>query len=87
MHLLVPSGTLQDDQGSNDSRGIVKFTQELGFKGVSIVVHFGNNGNAFKSCLCRRGFGKMRHLEIRDLWLQIEVAEMKVEVRGEAGRF
>jgi len=28
-----------------------------------------------KSFVCRRGLEKMRHVEIRDLWLQKEVAE------------
>ena len=28
----------------------------------------------------RRGFGKMRHLDIRDLWLQEEVEKGRLEV-------
>ena len=44
------------------------------------VVHLGTDSEAAKSFVCRRGLGKMRHLEIRDLWLQKEVRDGKVEV-------
>eukprot|EP00973_Karenia_brevis_P003173 438656-Karenia_brevis.AAC.1 len=30
----------------------------------------GTDSSAAKGFVCRRGLGKMRHLEIRDLWLQ-----------------
>ena len=42
--------------------------------------HPGTDSSAAKSFASRRGVGKMRHIEIRDLWLQKEVAEGKVEV-------
>ena len=38
-----------------------------------------------KSFVCRRGLGKMRHLEIRDLWLQKEVADGKLVVEKVLG--
>ena len=38
------------------------------------------DSSAAKSFVSRRGLGKMRHLEIRDLWLQREVAQGKVIV-------
>ena len=44
------------------------------------------DSSAAKSFVSRRGPSRMRHLEIRDLWLQKEVAEGKVvvsKVRGE----
>ena len=44
------------------------------------VVHVGTDSSAAKSFVCRRGLGKMRHLEIRDLWLQKEVRDGKVIV-------
>ena len=44
------------------------------------VVHIGTDSAAAKSCVSRRGLGKMRHLEIRDLWLQKEVNDGKVIV-------
>ena len=44
------------------------------------MVHLGTDSSAAKSFVCRRGLGRMRHLEIRDLWLQKEVADGKLEV-------
>lgn len=44
------------------------------------MVHLGTDSSAAKSFVSRRGLGKMRHLEIRDLWLQKEVADGKVKV-------
>ena len=36
--------------------------------------------SAVKSFVNRRGLGRMRHLEIRDIWLQKEVRDGNVEV-------
>ena len=38
------------------------------------------DSSAATSFVCRRGFGKMRHLEIKNLWLQKEVREGRLEV-------
>ena len=68
------------------AKGLISLAKELGFAGLANVVRLGTDGSAAKSFVCRRGLGKMRHLEIRDLWLQKEVGEGKVEVskvRGE----
>ena len=40
----------------------------------------GTDSSAAKRFVCRRGLGKMRHLEMKDLWLQQEVSEGKVIV-------
>ena len=45
----------------------------------------GLDSEAAKSFVCRKGLGKMRHLHIRDLWLQREVAEGNLEVIKIAG--
>ena len=60
--------------------------RELGFVGLSNVLRSGTDSSAAKSFVCRRGLGKMRHLEIRDLWLQKEVSDgklMVVKIPGE----
>ena len=54
--------------------------KELGFEGISNVVHLKTDSNAAKSFVCRRGLGTMRRIEIRDLWIQKEVPEGKVVV-------
>eukprot|EP00973_Karenia_brevis_P020664 2837740-Karenia_brevis.AAC.1 len=38
------------------------------------------DSKAAKSFVCRRGLGKMRHIEIRDLWLQKVVYDGKLAV-------
>jgi hypothetical protein len=38
------------------------------------------DSEAAKSVVARRGLGRMRHIEVRDLWLQTEVREGKVTV-------
>ena len=59
---------------------------ELGFRGLGNVVKLGTDSSAAKSFVNRRGLGKMRHLEIRDLWLQEEVDKGRLvvdKVRGD----
>ena len=48
---------------------------------MSNVIQLGTDSSAAKSFVCRRGLGKMKHLEIRDLWLQKEVAMGKLVAR------
>ena len=62
------------------AKGLMSLASELGFGNLSNVVHLGTDSSAAKSFVCRRGLGKMRHLEIRDLWLQKEVMEGRLEV-------
>ncbi len=62
------------------SKGLISLAKELGFDNITNIVHLGTDSSAAKSFVCRRGLGKMRHLEIRDLWLQKEVSEGKLEV-------
>ena len=67
------------------AKGLLTLAREMGFRELSLVVHLGTDSNAAKSFVNRRGFGKMRHLEIRDLWLQKEIREGKVEVHKVLG--
>ena len=72
-------------EGVTRAKGLNSLARELGFEGMSNVVHLGTDSSAAKSFVNRRGLGKMRHLEIRDLWLQKEVNEGKVEVSKARG--
>ena len=54
--------------------------RELGYVGLSSRMKLHVDSSAAKSFVSRRGLGKMKHLEIRDLWLQKEVREGKVLV-------
>ena len=62
------------------AKGLLSLASEMGFQGLSNVVHLGTDSSAAKSFVSRRGLGKMRHIEIRDLWWQKEVLEGKVLV-------
>ena len=67
-------------EATTRTKGLITLANELGFKDLSGVVHLGTDSSAAKSFVCRRGLGKMRHLQIRDLWLQKEVAEGGLKV-------
>ena len=68
------------------SKGLKSLAKELGFRNLSNAVVLGTDSNAAKRFVCRRGLGKMRHIEIRDLWLQKEVREGKLKVVKVMGR-
>ena len=67
-------------EGVTRAKGLIALAGELGFGELTNVVYLGTDSSAAKSFVGRRGLGKMRHLEIRDLWLQKEVGEGKVVV-------
>ena len=51
-------------EGVTRAKGLVSLAKEVGFEDVQNVVHLGTDSSAAKSFVCRRGLGKMRHLEI-----------------------
>eukprot|EP00973_Karenia_brevis_P015045 2053901-Karenia_brevis.AAC.1 len=67
-------------EGVTRAKGLLSLAQELGFQELKRVLKLGTDSHAAKSFVCRRGLGKMRHLEIRDLWLQKEVDDGKLVV-------
>ena len=58
---------------------------ELGFE-VQQELQLHTDSSAAKSFVSRKGLGKMKHLEIRDLWLQREVSLGKVVVNKVDGK-
>eukprot|EP00973_Karenia_brevis_P087652 12156612-Karenia_brevis.AAC.1 len=60
-------------EGVTRAKGLVSLAKELGFGELQSILKLGTDSRAAKSFVCRRGLGKMRRLEIRDLWLQKEV--------------
>ena len=62
------------------AKGLASLATEVGFVEIGNVVHLDTDSSAAKSFVSRRGLGKMRHIEIRDLWLQKEVRDGKVEI-------
>ena len=63
------------------SKGLHCLATELGFKDLSNVVNLNTDSSAAKSFVSRQGFGKMKHIEIRDMWLQKEVRDGRVVVQ------
>ena len=62
------------------AKGLVTVAAELGFTSLRTEVKAATDSSAAKSFISRRGLGKMKHIEIRDLWLQEEVLKGLVEV-------
>ena len=54
---------------------------EMGMEYLKPKLVLGTDSSAAKSFVSGRGLGRMRHIEVRDLWLQKEVLKGAVEVR------
>ena len=54
------------------AKGLLSTMKEVGFV-MAEKIQLYTDSSAAKSFVSRRGLGKMKHLEIRDLWLQREV--------------
>ena len=67
------------------AKGLRILAVEIGFRDLENVVHIGTDSSGAKSSVGRQGMGMMKHLEIRDLWLQKEVKECKVVVHKVLG--
>ena len=67
------------------AKGSRNLLVEVGFIGLENVVHIGTDSRAAKSFAGRQGLGKMKQLEIGDLWPQKEVKEGKVVVHKVLG--
>jgi hypothetical protein len=68
------------------AKGLRSLALEVGFDLKTGIINLWADSNAAKSFVSRRGLGKMRHIEIRYLWLQREVGEGRVrvfEVKGD----
>eukprot|EP00973_Karenia_brevis_P013900 1885455-Karenia_brevis.AAC.1 len=52
-------------EGVTRAKGLLSLAKELGFEELSNLIKLGIDRSAAKSFVCRRGLGKMRHLEIR----------------------
>ena len=66
------------------AKGVLNVMREIGFDPYDHIQLF-TDSSAAKSFVSRKGLGKMKHLEIRDLWLQREVGLGKVVVNKVEG--
>ena len=62
------------------SEGLCTLSRELGFTNLDPVLRLGTDSSAAKSFVHRRGLGRMRHLDIRDMWLQKEILDGRLIV-------
>ena len=62
------------------AKGLRNLAVEGGFIDLENVVHIGTDSSAAKRIVGSQGLGKMKHLEIMDVWLQKEMREGKVDV-------
>ena len=67
------------------AKGLRNLAVEVGLSDLENVVHIGTDSSAAKSFVGRQGLGKMKHLEIRDLYLQNEVHEGRAVVHKVLG--
>ena len=58
----------------------------LGDMGVTVRVRVSTDASAAKGIASRRGLGKVRHIEVHQLWVQERVASGEVEVRKVDGK-
>jgi hypothetical protein len=58
--------------------------EEVGI-GLSGAIELWSDSSAARGLASRKGVGKMRHLEVRHLWLQAEVSGQRVLLRRVAG--
>ena len=72
-------------EAATRAKGLRNLAVEIGFRSLENVVHIGTDSSAAKSFVGRKGLGKMKHLERRDLWLQKEVRDGKVIVNKVLG--
>ena len=85
--------TIALSSGESEFYGIVKAAaMGLGMRGLmedlglSVEVQVNTDSSAAKSITARKGAGRVRHIEVRELWVQERAAkaELKiVKVRGE----
>ena len=67
-------------EGVMRSYGVAGLAEELGMEVSEVGVNLFTDSSAAKAFACRRGVGKMRHMQVRWLWLQEEVRRGRVKV-------
>ena len=67
-------------EGVTRAKGLISIARELGFTDISEVVKLSTDSEAAKQFVKRRGLGKMKHIQIKDLWLQKEAREGRLEI-------
>ena len=67
-------------KGSSVGLGIREILRELNCECEKIRVRIKTDASAAKGIACRRGLGKVRHIEVTQLWVQEKVQKNEIEV-------
>ena len=70
-------------KGASVAIGITSMHSEMG---IDLRVRVSTDASAAKGIASRRGLGKIRHVEIHQLWVQDKVASGDIEVRKVNGK-
>ena len=71
--------------GASRALGMQTAAKELGIVVEDLVVEVATDSSGAKSFASRRGSGRIRHIEVKWLWLQSEVAKGRFRMRKVAG--
>ena len=71
--------------GSSRALGLQAAAKELGIVAEDMVLIASTDSSAAKSYASRRGAGRIRHVEVKQLWLQQAVAEGRVRLHKVLG--
>ena len=66
--------------------GMKNVGREIDLDGVDLEMTLATDSSAAKGFVSRRGGGRMRHMEVRWLWLQEEVRKGRVKMEKIAGK-
>ena len=68
-------------EGVTRAKGLASIAREMGYGDISEVVRLSTDSEAAKQFVKRRGLpGKMKHIQVKDLWLQKEAREGRLEI-------
>ena len=70
-------------KGASVALGIRSMHSEMGIK---VRIRVNTDASAAKGIASRRGLGKIRHIEVHQLWVQDKVASGEVEIRKVDGK-
>ena len=73
-------------EGAQRGKWAVTVASELGLRLTGGGLVLKTDSEAAKSFVSRRGLGRMRHIEVRELWLQEEVRKGLVTVAKVSGK-
>merc|ERR1711873_117941 len=69
-------------KGASSSLGVIAMLADLG---INLTINLNTDSSAAKGIASRRGLGKVRHIELCELWLQDQVARGRIALPKVSG--